>query len=217
MFLSVRCHLLLILHLQDHTQLHPVTSTQSKSLLNKRSTTTGRIAEARTKEVSLVSKYLALPSVAASMKLPSAASSRVITGARVLTSTRCLAILKEKEEKKNKEEEKKEERSRIKEAKKKQREEEKQRKLEQKALKEQEKRRKDAEKEEGCRKRRIEEEERGTRAQQIATQTEKRGRNDCGIYDHETITRMRSTLRSRQDGTGPSRSKAPRLHRYHNR
>ena len=61
-------------------------------------------------------------------------------------------------------------------------------------------------KEEGCRKRRIEEEERG-RAQQIATQTKKRGRNDCGMYDHETIARRRSTLRSRQDGTGPSRSK----------
>ena len=49
------------------------------------------------------------------------------------------------------------------------------------------------------------------RSQQIATQTKKRGRNDCGIYDDETITRRRSTLRSCQDGTGPSRSKAPRL------
>ena len=80
-------------------------------------TTTGRIAEAHTKEVSSVSKYLALPSVAAKKKLPSAASSRVITGARVLTITQCLAILKEKEEKKKKQEEKKEER-RFKEVKK---------------------------------------------------------------------------------------------------
>ena len=78
---------------------HPITSSVTP-------TTTGRIAEARTKEVSPVS----LPSVAAKKKLPTAASSRVITGARVLTSTQCLAILKEKEEKKKKEEEKKEER-----------------------------------------------------------------------------------------------------------
>ena len=69
---------------------HPFTSSVTP-------TTTGRIAEARTMEVSPVSKYLALPSVAAKKKLPSAASSRVITGARVLTSTQCLANLKEKE------------------------------------------------------------------------------------------------------------------------
>ena len=82
---------------------HPLTSTVTP-------TTTRRIAESRTKEVSPMSKYLALPSVAAKKKLPSAVSSRVIAGARVLTSTLCLAIPKEKEEKKKKEEEKKKER-----------------------------------------------------------------------------------------------------------
>ena len=72
-------------------------------------------------------------------------------------------------------------------------------------MKEQEKRRKDAEKEE------LKKKKEEARAQQIATQTKKRGRNDCGKNDHETIARRRSTLRSRQDGTSPSRSKAPRL------
>ena len=41
---------------------HPITSSDTP--------TTRRIAEARTKEVSPVSKYLALPSVAAKKKLP---------------------------------------------------------------------------------------------------------------------------------------------------
>ena len=67
-------------------------------------------------------------------------------------------------------------------------------------------------KEEGCRKKELKKKKKEARAQQIATQTKKRGRNGCGIYDHETITRRRSTLPSCQDGTGPSRSKPESQH-----
>ena len=40
------------------------------------------------------------------------------------------------------------------------------------------------------------------RAQQIATQTKKRGRNDCGKNDHESTARGRSTQEDVQHGAG---------------
>ena len=52
-------------------------------------------------------KYLVLPSVAAKKKVPSAVSSHVITGAKVLTSTQCYSQRKRREKEKKEEEEKK--------------------------------------------------------------------------------------------------------------
>ena len=166
LLLSVRCHLPQILSLKDHTHLHPVlhplqlkvfTESSAKYLtldslpwyeLQQFFQVIGcGLSDGESVVDGIVWRVGEKHRRAAKKKLPSAASSRIITGAGVLTSMQCLAILKEREVKKKKEEEKNEERRRIKEAKKKQREEGKQRKLEEKALKEQEKRRKDAEKE----------------------------------------------------------------------
>ena len=61
-----------------------------------------------------------------------------MSGARVLTSAECLAIIKEKENKKKQQEEERENRKRLREEKKKQREEEKQKKAEQRMIKEKE-------------------------------------------------------------------------------
>ena len=97
------------------------------------------------KEVSPVSKYLTTPTASSKPSAPS--QSRAITGARVLTSDQCLALIQEKELKKKKQEEEKENRKKIREEKRKQKEEEKQKKAEEKAKREQEKIRKAAEKE----------------------------------------------------------------------
>ena len=76
-------------------------------------------AKAPAQKVSPVTKYLTIPTAVPKEKPPSSASSRAMTGARVLTSAECLAIIKEKEERKRKQEEEKEERKRIREANKK--------------------------------------------------------------------------------------------------
>ena len=83
-------------------------------------------------------KYLQLPSSGTKNKQPLKKSTRAMTGARVLTSAECLAIIKEKELKKKQQEEEKENRKRMREEKKKQREEEKKRKQEQKVQREKE-------------------------------------------------------------------------------
>ena len=78
-------------------------------------------------------KYLHLPTTAKTKKTPVASSeTRAITGARVLTSAECLAIIKEKEMKKKQENEEKEKRKRQREEKKRQREEEKRQREEEK-------------------------------------------------------------------------------------
>ena len=163
--------------------------------------TTGRLSA---KKVSPVTKHLTLPTPGPSVK-KKPAPTRAITGARVLTSAECLAIIKEKEEKKKKEEEEKEERKRIREEKKQQREIEKQKKLELRAAKEQEKKRKEAEKEE-AKKKKAEE-----KAQRVSAQQRKRSRVEeptAGPSSASTSQGVGRTLRSRHDG--PSR-KAPRL------
>lgn len=93
-------------------------------------------------------KYLNIPKAKLSVA-PSVAPSktRAITGARVLTSSECLALIREKELKKKQQEEEKENRKKIREEKKKQREEDKLKKAEEKRKKEHERIKKVAEKE----------------------------------------------------------------------
>lgn len=94
------------------------------------------------KKVSPVAKYLQVPEPVSKRRAASTSATRAITGARVLTSGECFAIIKEKERKKKQLEEEKEERKRLREEKKKQREEEKHQKEEEKAKRAEEKIRK---------------------------------------------------------------------------
>ena len=121
-----------------------------------------------------------------------------MTGARVLTSSECLAIIREKELQKKKMEEEKEERKRVREEKKKKREEEKQKKAEERAKKAEERARKQVEKEEQKKKKA---EEAKARAQEKAQASGKSA---------TAVSRKRENLRSRADEAGPS-SKTPRL------
>ena len=92
-------------------------------------------------------KYLHLPTTAKTKKTPVASSeTRAITGARVLTSAECLAIIKEKEMKKKQEKEEKEKRKRQREEKKRQREEEKRKREEEKRQREERKRQREEQK-----------------------------------------------------------------------
>ena len=92
----------------------------------------------RQTSASPVDKHLQLPTAPKKKGTVASSSTRAMTGARVLTSAECLAIIKEKEQKKKQQEEEKENRKRLREDKKKQQEEEKQKKAEQRMLKERE-------------------------------------------------------------------------------
>lgn len=100
------------------------------------------------KNVSPIDKYLHLPVQSVVRKKRTAASShtRAMTGARVLTSAECLAIIKEKELKKKNQEEEKENRKKQREEKKRQQEEEKKKKAELRLQREKERERKAQEK-----------------------------------------------------------------------
>ena len=98
-------------------------------------------------EVSPMMKYLQIPTAVQVKPSAASAKTRAVTGARVLTSATCLAIIKEKEMKKQREMEEKEERKKRREEKKRQREDEKRKKAEERALKAKEKIRKAKERE----------------------------------------------------------------------
>ena len=94
-------------------------------------------------KVSPLTKYLQLPKTIVKVKESAATcNTRAITGARVLTSAECLAVIKEKERKKRELEQEKENRKKVREEKRKQREEENLKKAEQKAQREEERKRK---------------------------------------------------------------------------
>ena len=92
--------------------------------------------------IKYLDKYLELPTSKRKTLHPASASSkmRAITGARVLTSSECLSIIKEREAQKKKEEEEKERRRREREEKKTQKAEEKKKKEEEKKRKEERRR-----------------------------------------------------------------------------
>ena len=99
------------------------------------------------KKVSPIAQYLQVPTNTRTK--PSASSStHAVTGARVLTSGECLALIREKEQQKKRDKEAKANRKKIREEKKIQREEEKLRKAEERAKKQEEKTRKADEREE---------------------------------------------------------------------
>ncbi len=91
-------------------------------------------SQASEKKVSPVAKYLHIPTAVKSKTPVASTKTRAVTAARVLTSSQCLAIIKEKAAKKKLEDEEKEKRKKEREAKKKQREE-KQRKSRERANK----------------------------------------------------------------------------------
>ncbi len=88
-----------------------------------------------TTKVSPLAKYLTLPDATpkSRTRTPETTKIRAMTGARVLTSTECFAIIKEQEQKKKQKEEEKIRRKKEREEKKQQRLEEQQKKTEQKA------------------------------------------------------------------------------------
>ena len=85
-----------------------------------------------------VDKFLILPTTTKKKGSVATSSTCAMSGARVLTSAECLAIIQEKERKKKQQEEEKENRKRLREEKKKQREKEKQKNAEQRMLEEKE-------------------------------------------------------------------------------
>ena len=118
-------------------------STATSQLISGVSTTPSRLPDMKKQKVSPLTKYLQLSKTIVKVKESAAScNTRAITGARVLTSAECLAIIKEKERKKRELEQEKENWKKVREEKRKQREEENLKKAEQKAQREEERKRK---------------------------------------------------------------------------
>lgn len=137
--------------------------------------------------MSPIDKYLTIPK---NPRTKSSAASRAVTGARVLTSAECFAIIKEKEQKKRRDEEEKANRKKIREEKKKQREDEKAKKADEKAKKAEERIRKANERDE-LKARKAE--ERNRRAEENSRQTLQNS-----SQAQPSTSRSKVELRSRQ-------------------
>lgn len=139
-------------------------------------------------KVSPLAKYLTLPDATpkSRMKTPDATKMRAMTGARVLTSVECFAIIKEQEQKKKQQEEEKMRRKKEREVKRQQKLEEKQRKAEEKAKRVEENARKAEEKLREKERRKAEKEQ---REREKAEQREKH--NSARDGTHKRILRSR--------------------------
>ena len=162
--------------------------------------TPSRETEVSKWNVSPIDKYLQLPTAVKTRQHAASSSTRAMTGARVLTSAECLAIIKEKEMKKKQQEEDKENRKKLREEKKQREEEKKKGELRLQREKEREKQRE------------KKAEEKARKAEERARQSNKGATSSTSAcappYQQLTPSLPKHTLR---DCTNTSAAKIPRV------